>query len=61
MIPTILNAPHTVFASVAAAQKIADAAGADDDFTYEVVADPKGSGKAIIKVYDENHAFVGNL
>ena len=30
----------------------------DDDWSYIVVADPKGSGRCIIKAYDETGSFV---
>ena len=36
-------------------------AGDDDNWEYRVVPDPKGSGKAIIKIYDEENKFVGDL
>lgn len=35
----------------------------DDDaaWTYNVVVDPNGSGRAIIEVLDEDGIFLGNL
>jgi hypothetical protein len=54
--------PHTVYPTVEAAEAIAAANAADDDgWEYRVVPDPQGSGKAIIKIYDEAGEFVGNL
>ncbi len=58
----ITNQPHTIYGTVAAATKVADANNADSDgWKYVVVADPKGSGRAIIKVYDEDGLFLDNL
>lgn len=54
--------PHTVFPTVAAAQKVAEANSADDDgWQYRVVPDPQGFGKAIIEIYDETGHKVGLL
>jgi hypothetical protein len=54
--------PRTVFASEAAAAKVANANAADDaDWEYRVVVDPSGSGKAVIHLYDEDKNFVGIL
>jgi hypothetical protein len=63
MFATILNQPHTVFPSLAAAEAIAAANrdGDEDGWDYVAVADPAGSGRAIIRVYDETGEFVENL
>jgi hypothetical protein len=50
--------------SAAEAQKIADLNKAGEDnggWTYVVSVAPNGSGKAIIKIYDEDGEFVANL
>ncbi len=58
----ITNQPHTIYNTVAAATVVADANNADSDgWEYVVVPDPKGSGRAIIKVYDEDGKFLDNL
>lgn len=52
----------TVFATVAEAKAVADTMSADDpDWTYTIVPDPKGTGKAIVKIYDEDAYFVANV
>lgn len=33
----------------------------DPDWAYIVSVDPKGSGRALIKIYDENGAFISNF
>jgi hypothetical protein len=33
----------------------------DDDFTYEVVHDPKKTGMSFIRVYDEDGELLGKL
>ena len=59
----MLHHSHKVYQTVAAAQDVADELNAEDEdgWTYKVVADPKGTGKAIIKIFDEAGEFVGNL
>jgi phosphoribosylformylglycinamidine (FGAM) synthase-like amidotransferase family enzyme len=60
---TILNHPHTVWNTEAAAAKIAasNTAGDEDGWTYTVRVDPNGSGRAIIEIHDETGEFVGLL
>ncbi len=54
----ITDRPHTIYATAAKAQAVVDKLNADaDGETYVLSVDPKGSGRAIIKVYDED----GNL
>ena len=54
--------PHTVFATVAAAQKVAEANADDGDgWEYRVAPDLRGSGKAIIEIYDETGDKIGRL
>ncbi len=56
----ITNQPHRIYNTIAtavAAENNADA----DGWNYVVVPDPKGSGRAIIKVYDEDGEFLDNL
>jgi hypothetical protein len=36
-------------------------ADSDDDWTYEAVHCPKGTGLSFIKITDENNEFVGKL
>ena len=58
----LIDPPHHVYPTVTAASAAVVKAAAvdpDDDFTYEIVADPKGTGKAIIKVYDADGAYLG--
>lgn len=58
----LLNHIHAVFPTVAAAEAVAaQNAAEDDDWEYRVVPDPQGSGRAIIKIFDEDKLFVGNL
>jgi hypothetical protein len=58
----LINDPvYTIFASAEAAQKIVDANAADDGWRFEVSVDPKGSGRAVVKVYDDTGEFLGNL
>jgi hypothetical protein len=33
----------------------------DDDFTYKVIHDPKGTGKSFIRVYDDEGFYVGKV
>jgi hypothetical protein len=49
---TLLNHPHIVFSTVEAAQAAADAMDDGEEFTFTVVIDPTGTGKAIVAVYD---------
>lgn len=53
------NKPATVFSCVDEAIAFADQMGADDDWEYVVVADPKGSGRAIVEIYDGDGHMVG--
>ena len=54
--------PH-IYPNVATAQAVADAntAGDEDGWTYTVVVDPAGTGKAIVQVADETGFVVGSL
>ena len=49
--------------SPAAAEAKADKmnANADDDWSYSVKHDPKGTGYSLIEVYDEDGEFVTHL
>ena len=59
---TILYQPHTVFPTVTAAEAVAQANAAEGDgWEYRVIADPSGSGRAIIRVFDEDGNFIENL
>jgi len=60
---TIIHHHHTVFPNADAAAEVAakNAAGDDDGWSYRVKVDPKGSGRAVIEIYDEDNFFVGNL
>jgi len=59
----LTNDPPQVFQTLAAAEAAAAqlAQGEDEGWTYQVVPDPKGSGRCIIKVYDEDGEFISNL
>lgn len=57
----IIDPVYTIFGSAEAAQKIVDANAGDDGWRFEVSVDPKGSGRAVVKVYDETGEFVANL
>jgi len=57
---TLINEPHTIFPTVATAEKVAEANNGND-WTYRVVADPSGSGRAIIEIYDEEGEKIGLL
>jgi hypothetical protein len=51
---------YTIFSTVAKAEAVLPES--DEDLHYEVVPDPKGSCRAVIKVYDaETGSFIGNL
>ena len=56
----ISTAPAKVFPNPEAAQKAIDAL-CDPDWSYKIVLDPEGSGKAIVKIYDEENHFVADL
>ncbi len=59
---TIINEVHTIHSTVAKATVIANQCNADaDGWKYVVVPDPKGSGRAVIEVYDEDGQKVGLL
>lgn len=45
----------------AKAEELAEGLNLDDDWTYVVRNDPKGSGKSVIDIYDEDGEFVGTL
>jgi hypothetical protein len=49
---TLLDHPHIVFSTVEAAQAAAKTLDDGEDFTFAVVVDPTGTGKAIVAVYD---------
>jgi hypothetical protein len=56
----ITNQPHHIFQSLAKA--LAQCPESDEDLTYVVAADPRGSGRAIIKVYDTASGdFIANM
>jgi hypothetical protein len=49
---TLLDHPHIVFPTVEAAQAAVAILDDGEDFAFLVVADPSGSGRAIIEVHD---------
>jgi hypothetical protein len=56
----ITNQPYKIFPTVAAAEAVLPED--DEDLRYEIVPDPQGSGRAVIKVYDaETGDFIANL
>jgi len=59
---TIGRDPALIFPTVEKAEKAAKALKeGDPDWDYRVMPDPKGSGRAIIHIYDEAGDFVGVL
>jgi hypothetical protein len=59
---TLIDTPHYVYPTVAAAEAaVAKAAEIvpDEILEYVVVADPQGTGKAVVKVFDEDHNYLG--
>lgn len=62
MIITANKGNGKIFTTEAEAIKVAAALQADDDdFTYRVRVDPKGTGKALIDVIDETGAVLGTV
>ena len=59
----MLNRPATVYPTEEKAQEAADLlmSGEDEGWTYKVNPDPKGSGRAIVEIYDESGEFVGYI
>ena len=58
--PLIGNDPAIVFPTVEAAERVAKGLQAGDaDWEYRVIPDPKGSGRAIVKVYDKEGELLG--
>jgi len=57
-----IERPAKIYASAPKAEEAANLirSGEDEGWEYRVIPDPKGSGKAIIKVYDEDGEFVGD-
>lgn len=58
----LINPPHTIFASEAAAQAVADRCAADDrdGYCYVVNVSP-ANGRAVIEVFDETGYKLGLL
>ncbi len=58
----ILNSGYTIFPTIEAAEVAAEALRSEDpDWEYRVIPDPLGTGKAIIKSFDEDGNFLGNM
>lgn len=59
----LINPPHTIFATEAAAQAVADRCAADDagDGYNYLVRVNEVSGRAVIEVYDETGYLLGKL
>lgn len=59
----LTNDPPRIFNTQAQAEAAATqlAQGEDEGWTYRVIPDPKGSGRCIIKAYDEDGQFISNL
>jgi len=56
------NEPHQLFAPKAAEEKAKELnSDSHDDWTYEVVHCPKGTGYSYINVYDEDGNLVSKL
>lgn len=57
----LTNNPTKVFSSVEKANAVAKSLyNCDPDWDYIVREDMKGTGKAIIEVYDEEKVFISN-
>lgn len=53
---------YTIYNTVAEAEEAAAANRAiDEEWTYLVVPDPKGSGRAIVRILDEDGDELGKL
>ncbi len=62
MLGAIIKNIHTIFASEAKASEVAEQIQNDDpDWTYVVVPDPAGSGRAVIEIRDEDGNVVGKI
>tara|TARA_Y100001970_G_scaffold258436_1_gene338332 strand:- start:68 stop:259 length:192 start_codon:yes stop_codon:yes gene_type:complete len=58
----MLDSTAKLYSPAAAEAKAAQMNGnADDDWTYAVKHDPKGTGYSLIEVYDEDGEFVALL
>jgi hypothetical protein len=59
---SIITSTYTVFNSLAEAEAVAEQNQiADPYWSYTAVADPKGSGRAVIKIVDEDGCWIGNV
>jgi hypothetical protein len=56
---TILAKPAKLFLPEKAEQTATEMQKHDEDWTYVVKHDPKGTGYSIIEIYDEENEFVG--
>lgn len=56
----IINHTEKLFAPEVA-ERVAAEMNADDDWTYEAVHDPKGTGYSFIRIFDEDGEFVGKV
>lgn len=52
---------HQIFPSEAEANAAVALLDDGEDLTYQVVVDPAGTGKAIIRVYDMDGEFIHNF
>lgn len=59
----ICNRPAIVYPTKEKAQEAADllADGETEGWIYVVKVDPRGSGKAVIEVYDDDGEFAGHI
>ncbi len=62
MLGAIIKNIHTVFSDEAKANAVAAQIQRDDpDWSYSVVPDPKGSGRAVIEIRDEDGVLIGKV
>jgi hypothetical protein len=59
----IRSTTHKIFTDAAAAEALLSQMeiDADDDWSYVVVVDPNGSGRAVIEIRDEDGISLGKL
>ena len=56
---SMLNHVHNTFDPIKVDAIAAQMQANDNDWKYVVRHDPKGTGKSIIQIFDENSEFVG--
>ena len=56
-----IDTTHKLFAPAKAEEVAAAMQSGDEDWTYVVNHDPKGTGYSFISIFDENKEFVGKV